>query len=132
MEGMHTNVQEAVDDSIARGAVYLAAAWDEYIRHEFEAHDVEDTRVDWQGTRYVLGESGYYLPDSTRRARWTMGGQYTQGKEGVATAYEWFVQLPPVVPLLVLWVAGVALLGSVALMLYWTVRVLVQLVTGSI
>src|SRR4028119_298907 len=54
-EGMHTNVQEAVGDSIGRGAVYLAAAWDEYIRHEFEAHDVEDTRVDWQGTRYVLG-----------------------------------------------------------------------------
>jgi hypothetical protein len=133
MKGMHTNVQEAVGDSIGRGAVYLAAAWDEYIHQEFEAHEVEDTRVDWQATRYVLGESGYFfLPDSTRRARRTMGGQYTQGKEGVATAYEWFLQLPPVVPLLVLWVAGVALLGSVALVLYWTVRVLVQLVTGSI
>jgi hypothetical protein len=132
MEGMHTNVQEAVGDSIGRGAVYLAAAWDEYIRHEFEAHNVEDTRVDWQGTRYVLGESDYYLPDSTRRARWTMGGKYTQGKEGVATAYEWFLQLPPVVPLLVLWVVGVALLGSVALVLYWTVRVLVRLVVGSV
>ena len=128
----HTSAQEYVYGSIARGAVYIAAAWEEHSRHEFEAYGVEDTRVDWQGTRYVLGESGYYLPDSTRRARWTMGGQYTQGKEGVATAYEWVHQLPPVVPLLVLWVAGVALLGSVALVLYWTVRVLVQLVTGSI
>ena len=50
----------------------------------------------------------------------------------MATAYEWLLQLPPVVPLLVLWVAGVALVGSVALVLYWTARVLVQLIAGSI
>ena len=109
MESMNTSVQEAAGDSIARAAVYLAAAWEEHTRHEFEAHSVhsaEDTQeVDWQGTRYVLGESGYYLPDSTR-ASWSMRGQYNQGKAGVATAYEWFLNLPPVVPLLVLWVGG--------------------------
>ncbi len=78
-----------------------------------------------------MGESGYYLPDSTR-ASWSIGGQYNQGKEGVATAYEWFLNLPPLVPLLVLWVVGVALLGTCALVLYWVGRVLVGMMTGSI
>ena len=132
MERMNTSVQEAVGDSIARAAVYLGAAWEEHARHEFEAHSVEDTQeVDWQGTRYVLGESGYYLPDSTR-ASWSIGGQYNQGKEGVATTYEWFLNLPPVVLLLVLWVGGVALLGTCALVLYWVGRVLVGLMAGTI
>jgi hypothetical protein len=132
MERMNTSVQEAVGDSIAQAAVYLGAAWKEHAQHEFEAQSVEDTQeVDWQGTRYVLGESGYYLPDSTR-ASWSIGGQYNQGKEGVATAYEWFLNLPPVVLLLVLWVGGVALLGTCALVLYWVGRVLVGLMAGSI
>jgi hypothetical protein len=128
MEGMHTNVQETVGDSVVRGAVYLAAAWQEYTRHEFQAHSledaqvedaqVEDAQVDWQGSRYVLGESDYYLPDSTR-ARWSIDAGYNQGNEEEATAYEWFLKVPPVVPILLLWVAGVALLGTGALVLYW-------------
>jgi hypothetical protein len=123
IDGTHTSAQEDVYDSIARGAVYLAAAWEEHSRHEFEAYSVEDTQVDWQGTRYILGESGYYLPESTR-ARWSMGAGYNQGKEGVAAAYEWFLRVPPLVPFLLLWVAGVALLGTGALVLYWVGRVL--------
>ncbi len=131
MERMNTSVQEAVGDSIAQAAVYLGAAWEEHARHEFEAHSVEDTQeVDWQGTRYVLGESGYYLPDSTR-ASWA-SGKYNQGKEGLATAYERVLDLPPVVPLLVLWVSGVAIIGTCALVLYWVGRLLVGMVTGSI
>ena len=133
MERMNTSGLEDVADSIARGAVYLGAAWQEYTQHELEAHSVEDTQeVHWQGTRYVLGESGYYLPDSTR-ASWSMGDQYNQGKEGVATAYEWFLNLrPPVVPVSVLWVVGVALLGTCALVLYWVGRALVGLLAGAI
>jgi hypothetical protein len=132
IDGMHTSVQETVSDGFARGAVYLAAAFQEHNRHEFEAHRVEeDTQLDWQGTRYVLGESGYYLPDNTR-ASWSIGGKYNQGKEGVATAYEWFLNLPPVVLLPVMWVAGVALLGMSALVLYWVGRVLAGLIAGSI
>ncbi len=77
-----------------------------------------------------MGESGYYLPDSTR-ARWARG-KYDQGKEGLQTAYERVLDLPPVVPLLVLWVAGVALIGTCALVLYWVGRVLVGLAAGSI
>ncbi len=127
--GAHTSAQEDVSDSIARGAVYLAAAWEAHSRHEFETYGVEDTQVDWQGTRYVLGESGYYLPDGTR-AGWARG-KYTQGKEGLATGYEWVLDLPPVVPLLVLWVSGVALIGTCALVLYWFGRLLVGLVAGS-
>ena len=130
MGGAHTSAQEDVYDSIARGAVYLAAAWEEHSRHEFETYGVEDTQVDWQGTRYVLGESGYYLPDGTR-AGWARG-KYNQGKEGLATGYEWVLDLPPVVPLLVLWVSGVALIGTCALVLYWVGRLLVGLAAGSI
>ena len=40
--------------------------------------------------------------------------------------------MPPVVPLLVLWVAGVAFIGTCALVLYWVGRLLVGLVAGSI
>ena len=104
IDGPHTSAQQDVYDGIARGAVYLAAAWEEHSRHEFEAYGVEDTQVDWQGARYTLGESGYYLPDSTR-ASWARG-KYDRGKEGLATAYERVLDLPPVVPLLVLWVGG--------------------------
>jgi hypothetical protein len=46
--------------------------------------------------------------------------------------YERFLGLPPALVLAVLWVAGVALLGSIALVLYWTGWVLVQAVAGSI
>jgi hypothetical protein len=130
IDGTHTGAPQDAYDGIARGAVYLAAAWEEHSRHEFEAYSVEDTQVDWQGARYVLGESGYYLPDSTR-AGWARG-KYNQGKEGLATAYERVLDLPPVVPLLVLWVAGVALVGTCALVLYWVGRLLVGLAAGSI
>jgi hypothetical protein len=130
IDGPHTSAQQDVYDSIARGAVYLAAAWEEHSRHEFEAYSAEDTQVDWRGTRYVLEESGYYLPDSTQ-ASWARG-KYNQGKEGLATGYERVLNLPPVVPLLVLWVAGVALIGTCALVLYWVGRLLVGLVAGSI
>jgi hypothetical protein len=125
IEGTHTSVQEAVSDSVIQGAVYLAAAWEEFVWDEFEAQGVEETRVDWQGTRYVLGESGYYLPESTR-ASWAMG-KYDRGKEGAAAAYEWFLRLPPVVPVVVLWVAGVSLVGTCVLVLYWVGRVLIGL-----
>jgi hypothetical protein len=50
----------------------------------------------------------------------------------IGRAYDWFLQLPPVVVLLVLWGAGVALLGSCALVLYWVGWVLVGLMAGPI
>jgi hypothetical protein len=43
---------------------------------------------------------------------------------------ERFLKLPPVVALTVLWVAGAALLGSYALVLYVAWSVLVRLVAG--
>ena len=135
---MDTNVREGLSPSIARGAVYLTDLWEEHIRHELEAPRVEDTQVNWQetqvhwqGMRHVMGPSGYYVPDSSR-AHWSMGSMYKEGKEGVGTAYEWFLQLPPAVVLLMLWVGGVVLLGSCALGLYWVGRVLVGLMVGAI
>ena len=50
----------------------------------------------------------------------------------VGRTYERFLELPPAFVLAVLWVAGVALLGSIALVLYSTGWLLVQLVAGSI
>jgi hypothetical protein len=61
-----------------------------------------------------------------------MGGKYKEGKEGVASAYEGFLEWPPGVVLLVLWVAGVALLGSCALVLYMAGSVLVRSLAGSL
>jgi hypothetical protein len=50
----------------------------------------------------------------------------------VGQAYERFLELPVVVVLAVMWLAGATLLGSIALVLYSTVWVLVQAVAGSI
>jgi hypothetical protein len=129
---MNSNVREGLSPSIARGAIYLTNFWEEHIPHEFEAHSVDDTQeVHWQGRRHVLGPSGYYVPDSSRARRY-MGGKYKQGKEGVATGYEGFLELPPAVVLWVMWVAGATLLGLCALVLYWVGRVVVGLMAGSI
>jgi hypothetical protein len=49
---------------------------------------------------------------------------------GMRRVYEWFLKLPPVVVLTVLWVGGAALLGSYALVLYVAGSVLVWLVAG--
>jgi hypothetical protein len=43
---------------------------------------------------------------------------------GIGRAYEWFLQLPVVIVLTALWVAGAALLGSCALVLYMAGSVL--------
>jgi hypothetical protein len=132
---MDTNVREGLSPSIAQGAVYLGDLWEDHILPEIEAPSVEDTpvnwqetQVHWQGTRHVLGPSGYYVPDSSR-ARWTMGGK---GKEGVESPYEGFLELPPAVVLLMMWVAGVALLGLCGLVVYWVGRLLIGLIAGSI
>ena len=50
----------------------------------------------------------------------------------VGQAYERFLELPVVVVLAVLWLAGTALLGSVALVLYSPGWVLVRSVAGPI
>ena len=50
----------------------------------------------------------------------------------VGRTYERFLELPVVVVLAMMWVAGAALLGSIALALYWTGWVLVQLAAGAI
>ena len=50
----------------------------------------------------------------------------------VGRTYERFLELPVVVVLAVMWLAGAALLGSIGLALSWTGWVLVQLVAGSI
>ena len=134
----NTNVREGLSPSIARGAIYLSDFWQEHIRPEIEAPSVEDTpvnwqetQVHWQGTRHVLGPSGYYVPDSSRAQRY-MGGKYKEGKEGVESAYEWFLELPPAVVLVVLWVAGAVLLGSCALVLYMAGSVVVRSLAGSL
>jgi hypothetical protein len=51
---------------------------------------------------------------------------------GIGHAYEWFLELSVVIVLVVLWMAGVALVGSFTLVLYWVGRVLVGLIVGAI
>ena len=50
----------------------------------------------------------------------------------IGQAYEQFLELPVVVVLAVLWIVGVALPGSIALVLHMIGTGLVQLVAGSI
>ncbi len=50
----------------------------------------------------------------------------------IGRTYERFLELPQAFVLAVLWMVGTALLGSIALALYWTGWVLVQLAAGSI
>jgi hypothetical protein len=50
--------------------------------------------------------------------------------EGIGLAYEWFLELPVPVVLLVLWVGGVALLGACALLAYAAISTLVEIVAG--
>ena len=50
----------------------------------------------------------------------------------IGRAYEWFLQLPAMIVLTVLWVVGAVLLGSFALVLYAAGSVLVGSLAGSL
>ena len=51
--------------------------------------------------------------------------------EGIGLAYEWFLELPVPVVLLVLWVGGAALLGACALLTHAAISTLVGIVAGA-
>jgi hypothetical protein len=51
--------------------------------------------------------------------------------EGIGLAYEWFLELPVPVVLLVLWVGGVTLLGACALLAHAALSALVGIVAGA-
>jgi hypothetical protein len=51
--------------------------------------------------------------------------------EGIGLAYEWFLELPVPVVLLVLWVGGVTLLGACALLAYTGISTLMGIVAGA-
>jgi hypothetical protein len=46
-------------------------------------------------------------------------------------AYEWFLELPVAVVLLVMWMTGTALLGACALLMYAGISALVGIVAGT-
>ena len=50
----------------------------------------------------------------------------------VGEAYERFLELPVALVLAVMWVVGAVLLGSAALVTYWTASALVRALAGSI
>ncbi len=50
---------------------------------------------------------------------------------GIGLAYERFLELPVAVVLLVMWVAGVVLLGACALVVYAAVSAVVVIVMGA-
>ena len=50
---------------------------------------------------------------------------------GIRLAFEWFLELPVQVVLLVLWVAGIVFFGACALLTYMGISALVELVAGA-
>ena len=50
---------------------------------------------------------------------------------GIGLAFEWFLELPVPVVLLVLWVAGVVFFGACALLAYMGLSALVEMVGGA-
>jgi hypothetical protein len=84
---------------------------------EMSAHPTKNSPV-----ATARGKAGSRKPRTHARLPLTIIGR----------AYERFLELPVVFVLAVLWMMGVALLGSIALVLYLSVRVLLQLVAGSI
>ncbi len=50
---------------------------------------------------------------------------------GIGLAYEWFLELPVPMVLLVMWIVGVALLGACALLAYAGISALVGMVAGG-
>jgi hypothetical protein len=49
----------------------------------------------------------------------------------IGLAYEWFLQLPVALVLLAMWMAGTALLGACALLMYAGISALVGMVAGT-
>jgi hypothetical protein len=50
---------------------------------------------------------------------------------GIGLAYEWFLELPVQVVMVVLWVAGTVFFGTCALMTYVGIAALVEMVGGA-
>jgi hypothetical protein len=49
----------------------------------------------------------------------------------IGLAYEWFLELPVAIVLWVMWMAGTALLGACALLMYAGISALVGIVAGT-
>jgi len=49
----------------------------------------------------------------------------------IGLAYEWFLELPVALALLVMWMAGTVLLGACALLMYAGISALVGMVAGT-
>jgi hypothetical protein len=50
---------------------------------------------------------------------------------GIGLAFEWFLKLPVLVVLLVMWAAGVVFFGACALLTYVGISALVEMVGGA-
>jgi hypothetical protein len=50
---------------------------------------------------------------------------------GIGLVFEWFLELPVQVVLLVLWVAGIVFFGACALLTYMGISALVEMVAGA-
>jgi hypothetical protein len=59
-----------------------------------------------------------------------MGNRRKAFVEGTIRTYEWVLELPMVIVLVVLWLAGTAVLGTCALLLYLYGLTLVRLLAG--
>jgi hypothetical protein len=84
--------------------------------YEAQAADINVFKSTAQAERIAVGSSSTVAPAPKLMAR----------------AYEGFLGLPVLVVLAVMWVAGAALLGSCALVVYMVGSVLLRTVVGSL
>ena len=104
------------------------------------AHEQRGVRVRRPLSPLVGAQGGTAVRPTTDRPQAVARGQAVRRKPraavrwplAVGRTYERFLELPQAFVLAVLWMVGAALLGSIALALYWTGWVLVQLAAGSI
>ena len=100
----------------------IGTAQRSHTRSSRRSHEERDARATKNLPEAVA--RGQAVPREPRAAvRWPLA---------IGRTYERFLELPPAFVLAALWVVGAALLGSIALALYWTGWVVVQLVAGSI
>jgi len=71
-----------------------------------------------------------YIKQPTTKSR-TEPRTAAPASTGIRLAFEWFLELPVQVVLLVMWVAGIVFFGACALLAYVGISALVEMVGGA-
>jgi hypothetical protein len=118
----------------------IGTAQRSYTHSSRHAHEERGVRIRRPLSHLVGARGGTAVRPTTNLPQAVARGQAVRREPraavrwplAVGRTYERFLELPQAFVLAVLWMVGAALLGSIALALYWTGWVLVQLAAGSI